>query len=260
MMFFSRIFGFDDVLELKPARQPGPVPFLDLAFRARRRRDLAPFVGPGLYGVFFAYDRAPAELVYVGKYLGRRSDPSGGDVVRDRWWAHAASLTMRGHRVSLHAATVAALDAQLAPEHPFRLLIGARDTLERDRGCQAGLNRALFAANFVEDFAQLADCAATRARFSFAYLRIADPGDDVNAIRRRIGEAEDRLIDALRPRCNRETAPGAQARGITPSGFFDAARAMLAPPEECAPSQSDAGGRGDVARRRRCDAVEPRAD
>lgn len=226
MSFVRTEFSFDDLFDLQPAPRR-VLPFLDLRFRPRRQVDTALFRGAGLYAVLFAprHDAA-AELVYVGKYLGRRNDPSGGNVILSRWWTHAASLTMRGHRVSLNRATLDALPAALPPGHPFAALAGV-PALLKDRGCQAGLNRVMFAAEHVIDFMQLEHCAATRARMRFAYLRIADPGGDGGQLRRRISEAEGRVIAALRPRCNREIAAGTHLPGIGQQRVLDEAEAAL---------------------------------
>lgn len=226
MSFIRNEFGFDDLFDLQPAPRR-ELPFLDLRFRPRRRQvDAALFRGAGLYAVMFVpHHDAEAELVYVGKYLGRRDDPSGGNVVESRWWTHAASLTMRGHRISVNRATIAALPAVLPPGHPFTALAG-NPALLKDRGCQAGLHRVMFAAE-QPDFMQLEHCAATRARMRFAYLRIADIGSNIVQVRRQVSEAEGRVIAALRPRCNREIAPGTHTPGITQRRFLAEAEAAL---------------------------------
>lgn len=226
MRFIRTAFGFDDLFDLQPAPRH-PVPFLNLRFRPKRQVDMTLFRGAGLYAVLFVprHDAA-AELVYVGKFLGRRNDPSGGNVVSSRWWTHAASMTMRGHRVSLNRATREAIAQALPSGHPF-IALGDVPALQKDRGCQAGMNRVLFAAEHSADFLQLEHCAATRARMRFAYLRIGDPGGDIGQIRRKIGDAERRIIEALRPRCNSEIEPGTHLPGIAQQSFLDEAEAAL---------------------------------
>lgn len=230
MRFERSRFGFDDLFTLVPATRDAPrAPFLDLRFvpglDARHRHLVR---GPGLYGIFFRRDDAAAhELVYVGKFRGRRTDPSGGNAVGTRWWAHAASLTMRGHRVSINPRTLGALPHVLPAGHAY-LSLATAPAISKDRGCQAGLNRVLFAAAHVAPFAQLERCASTRARFRFGYVRVSGHGLGVAAIRDLIGAAETDLVARLRPQCNDATPRGGHLPGIGEDVFFAEAETVLA--------------------------------
>lgn len=209
------------------------LPFLDVRFAASRDAPPESLRGPGLYGIFFGEPgHRPRVLTYVGSYRGRRGAPYGGNVAEDRWWTHAASLTMRGDRISV-ARRTARWARKLDPDDPFRSL-GSQDGMLVDRGCCAGFRRVLFAHPHRQRFAA-AGPEELLSLFEVVYLRLLPPGANGHAERtdpaelgRRILLAETRLIGSLRPPCNYQISPGTARDDVTPCTFSAAASAAAA--------------------------------
>lgn len=155
--------------------------------------------GPGLYAIFYR-----GELIYIGKYLGRRDNPYSGNIVATRWWAHFATLTLLGHRVSIPSGVL-----DLLPQNNkgdlFRNLqqhAAITPRLTSHRGCVTSLNRLLFAGKYWSIF-NTRDPKRLLNDFEFLYIRLRQSNVNVAYLRERISSAEDASIHKLMPKCNR---------------------------------------------------------
>ena len=164
--------------------------------------------GPGIYGIFFR-----ERLIYIGKFLGTQADICGGNVCSIRWAKHIGTLSLRDRRISFSNKAITMIRDQCAKEPPFDDIIRASEhpipVVTDDRGRVSSFNRACFAAEHWDFFTTLAD-ARGLVDFRLLYVKLDDA--EINGrdnLRQIIGEAETKLIAALRPRCNKETNIGA---------------------------------------------------
>lgn len=182
------------------------MPWLDVDFRARSGKHLEERRGCGLYGIFFnpPGKESDDQLIYLGKYLGLKNDPFEGDVVKNRWWAHVATISFRGRRNSIAPATLQVLmESENLPEQLYNGLAGADALIHKDRGCGAGLNRVKFAISHWDFFKDASPEEILRA-FSAVYIQV-EPEDCVTSldqIRGSVSEAEKAQINELGPVCN----------------------------------------------------------
>lgn len=206
-MLITKVFKAGEVLQVSSATHRLGVKFLDWRITRLRGVSSEDLVGAGLYGVCYQ-----DKLVYVGKYLGTRGNPFAGNIVSNRWWAHFASLTMRGHRISVPRMTLAKLlNDPPTPLNPKlrNLLADVPPGITRDAGCVASLNRILFASQHWRRFGSSKPSAALDD-FSFVYVRI-DKGATRKSkiqLRNKITEAENDVINKLCPMANSEVEWG----------------------------------------------------
>lgn len=125
------------------------LPFMNTVFRPINSNSMD-LRAAGLYGIFFKTDTVnEPSLIYVGLYRNGKigsGEVFGGNVLLDRWVKHIATCSMRGANMGIGKRT-AQLMRLLETGHPFHSL-GDPDVAElivRDRGCNAGENRVLFA-------------------------------------------------------------------------------------------------------------------
>lgn len=221
-----------DVVAVKhgPASGSATMPFLNRHIHARHGR--TPITGPGIYGLYF-----DGALIYIGKYQGTKADVFGGDIAEQRWWKHIASITLRGHRLSIARRTIHAIaneQAAVVEDSPVAHALRAVGTgLSTDRGCSSGYNRVRFAIQHWSSFDQDGhwDSGQVLSRFTFVYVRF-DPraGTAANAgfslapdtIRRRVSAVEHQLIRSYAPPCNNETKWGTVAPTISMAAFAEA--------------------------------------
>lgn len=202
-MLITKVLKAGEVLQISLATHRLGVEFLD--WRITRLRDALSedLVGAGLYGVCYQ-----DKLVYVGKYLGTRGDLFSGNIISNRWWAHFASLTMRGHRISVPRMTLAKLlNNPPTPLNPKlrELLANLPPEITKDSGCVASLNRILFASQHWGRFGS-SKPSAVLADFSFVYVRIGKCSTRKSNIqlRNKISAAETEVIKILCPIANSE--------------------------------------------------------
>lgn len=217
-------------------RQRTDVQFLNLAFRPTRGRRMP---GAGIYAIFFTPPQVTGDasgderLIYVGKYLGKRDAPFGGNVLRDRWWAHSGTLTMRGYRLSVTKSVVSHLRANLHDDATgtSHVLIQAAETsiLTCDNGCVSGKNRIRFAQQHWSHFGN-AEPEEILRPFRIIYARFGEmpASHDVESLRSAIGSVERELIMTLRPWCNGDTGVGEHRDDVSPENFRSAAQNLLA--------------------------------
>lgn len=156
---------------------------------------------PGVYAIFF-----DDSLLYVGKYQGKKSDPFAGDVVRDRWAKHLATITCRGKSLSMSKKTLSITRREISgslskASLATSLLDCDDDVTVTDRGCVTSLPRVRFALRNWDQFSD--DLQQTLNRFTFAYLSVDRAEANLNSkIRQRVSELEELLIEYLQPELN----------------------------------------------------------
>ena len=203
----THLVSLSDVLSAE-IREPriSSMPWLDMDFRARSSQHLEERRGCGLYGIFFnpPGKESDEQLIYVGKYLGLKNDPFDGDVIKNRWWTHVASISFRGRRNSISPSTLQSLlESAYLPEKLYNGLADAGALIHKDRGCKAGLNRLRFAISHWDFFKDASPEEILKA-FSAVYIQV-EPADCVKSlgqIREGISEAEKAHINELGPICN----------------------------------------------------------
>jgi len=228
MLEFSK-YRLDELLTVSSVpegKRPTRVPFLNLRFDAKPLVSTNALCGPGVYGLSFTRaesDNHPV-IIYVGKYLGEAANSFSGNVARLRWWTHAGSFTMRGHRIHIAPRTIAALTDRLSGcHHEFQSLCGPDADVVTDRGNMAGLNRALFALSHWDRFGT-ASPQDILGGFGVSYLRVARTELPTNALRDAISRAEATLIAEMRPIGNGGITV---ARSVTEAEFEQRSRELI---------------------------------
>ena len=158
--------------------------------------------GCGLYCVSYR-----GQAIYLGKFLGTESNPFSGDLQRIRWERHIASLTMRGHKVSLGKRVLSKLRKEsrgcaLASD----LCQADLSTMTHYRGYHASYNRVRFAAQYWN--ALQGDPAEFLHHFDFGYVRFEPhefEGQSNVSIWDLVSTAEKRTREQLRLCCNGES-------------------------------------------------------
>jgi hypothetical protein len=178
--------------------------------------------GPGIYGLCFRenLDNLNWKLIYIGHYLGKRTgkkpgiNPFGKNVARDRWWTHIASVTMRGHRISIDPTVLSNFIATHFPGKKsfiLDLMIGPlhnqKSCLSVKNGCVTSEKRLAFAFKYKALFLTT-NPANILDHFCFFYVRcdvapfVPISGKRDKKIRAEIKKTETDLIKILRPECN----------------------------------------------------------
>lgn len=155
--------------------------------------------GCGIY--FILYKR---KLVYLGKFLGTKSDAFSGDIFSARWNRHISTLSLRGKAISIGSSLVARFKSELG-SHPLaaELTIANSKTLAHDRGFMVPFNRLKFAALKWSSFSLTPDNWLPDIDFGYIQLdRNHWSGYSTNEIRTIISNAETKLIDIYKPICN----------------------------------------------------------
>ena len=161
--------------------------------------------GAGLYAIHFQ-----GRLLYVGKFLGTKADPFGGNVCFTRWAKHLGTLTLRDRRISFSRKPVDDMRRRHPLIPPLADIMAASElpVIIKPRGRVSSLNRALFAAENWATLSQLTD-AQGLADFTIIYTRV-EAGDTHSPaeLRSAIGAAERAVIALARPRCNSQIPEG----------------------------------------------------
>jgi hypothetical protein len=144
------------------------------------------FNGLGLYGILF-----DDHLIYIGKFLGQKKNPYGGDIRQARWSKHIGSLTLRARNLSFSKRAISdiATLGSCTPQADFQNV--DVNLLSRDRGCNSTMNRFVFGAANWQDFANLSD--SIMRRFKFVYASIVCQTQSTNILRKMVGQVEDTL-------------------------------------------------------------------
>lgn len=197
----------------------GTPKWMNLIFRQKGVRGKE-FGGAGIYACFYN-----SELIYIGKFLGKKSSMFLGDVASMRWVKHTASFTLRGRKQSFSRKSVKKI-AESEDFFPKEDIIGADSVaMTRDRGVVSTYNRYLFAAQNWNNFQKMT--SRELEDFSFLYVRVHDiySGTD-ETLRKLISRTEDNLVSKFRPRCNAVIERGSHLEGMTleivKNGIIDA--------------------------------------
>lgn len=208
------------------------LPFMNLSFKVNGCIDQEQLKGAGLYGIFFKKSSdLPPKLIYVGLFRnGNKGSgtPFEGNILRDRWVKHIATCSMRGHNVGIGKRTARIAEIVLA-KHPLAALghPDVADAIVRDRGCNAGENRVLFARDNW-DYLNGEGQEVLR-RFSFSYVRIQAPliNEHDDSIRKVVAVSEKTLKTKFLPICNGETPLGGHTSNVEMAEFERIALALL---------------------------------
>lgn len=208
MKVASNIYKANEVLKVVVTEERCGNEFLNWQIRPFNKYDKQQFTGAGLYGICYLN-----KLIYIGHFLGKRTDPYAGNIIGARWWAHFGTLTLRGHRLSIpetvlkqlldHTAAVGspALNSDLKKV----LENSKRPEISNSRGCVTSLNRTLFANNHWTSF-----CApepmSVMDNFTFIYSKVVNCLNDKSTteIRAAIRIAEREAIATSLPVANNE--------------------------------------------------------
>jgi hypothetical protein len=186
------------------------LPFMNLSFQISGGIDKEALKGAGLYGVFFkgASGLTP-KLIYVGLFRNGNIGSGTafeGNILRDRWVKHIATCSMRGHNVGIGQRT-ARIAKIILGTHPLAALghPDVANAIVRDRGCNAGENRVIFARNNWDVLD--AEGKDIIDRFTFSYVRIQAPlgNENDDNVREVVAASEKKLKTSLLPICNGET-------------------------------------------------------
>jgi hypothetical protein len=201
-MITSKFFAHQLFVVRQRGALKGNPAWADLTIDSNRSLSKELAGGAGLYAIHFR-----ADLLYVGKFCGKRSNPFDGRVCDIRWSRHIGSLTMRDRRISLSAGRCKQLRGTTPPLIDITRAMTAT-TIHQNRGRATSKNRALFAAEHWAEFARIQDHGGLQ-EFHFTYTKI-EPADGVDRtqIRNIVSQAERQAIDTLQPRCNGEVREG----------------------------------------------------
>jgi hypothetical protein len=172
----------------------GALPIADMVFRhSVKQKD---FGGAGLYAVFF-----DSRLLYIGKFLGRRSDFLSGNVVEARWTKHLGTFTMRARDIGFSARAFSEIAVYLEKakaDVPDAILQGfrqaKRELICRETGCMSTFSRFLVASSlWAETSGQ-----PKLDMFQFVYTKVGTdlPTEDVREI---VSAAEARVLGSIHP-------------------------------------------------------------
>jgi predicted RecB family nuclease len=226
-------FRAADIFVCSDVAPPAEVlPFMNLSFQETRQPTDESLKGTGLYGIFFTGGQgATPHLIYVGLFRnGRKGSGTafGGNVLRDRWIKHIATCSMRGYNVGIGKRT-ARVAAAILGEHPLAALghPDAEQAIVRDRGCNAGENRVLFAK--IHWPLLKGEGNTVIARFTFSYVRIQAPldGESDDDVREVVAKSENKLKRLFAPICNGETAVHQHRSDVDIDEFERTAEALL---------------------------------
>jgi len=193
-------FTFDQIIDFRESPSiPGNPEWMNIRFKRRLKLDNSQFTGLGVYAGFF-----DNQLIYIGKFLGQKTNPFAGNVIDARWTKHVGTLTLRGRNLSYSTRALDEIYQLSLPEALLGFLQADRQLLSRDRGMSSTLNRFQFGAENWEIFKTLE--MKTLKRFHFIYVRLTkgEHFDDIchDTLRRIVSEVEDHQVATLRPRCN----------------------------------------------------------
>lgn len=193
-------FSLEQVIEFSESKPiPGNPSWMNLRFKRRAGLDNSQFTGLGIYAGFF-----DNQLIYIGKFLGQKSNPFAGNVIDARWTKHVGSLTLRGRNLSYSTRALDEIYQLSLPEALLDFLRTNRTLLSRDRGMNSTLNRFQFGAENWDIFKMLE--MSTLQRFHFIYVRLTKgehlDGMCHDTLRKVVSNVEDHQVANLRPRCN----------------------------------------------------------
>ena len=183
-----------------------PLPGMPLLanLRANKKKQIAKNLSQGC-GLYFILHKS--KLVYIGKFLGTKSDAFGGDIFSARWCRHISTLPARGARISVGTNLVNRLHAEQPLNHLTTTLKSASpSTLASDRGFMVPFNRLKFAALNWSSFCDPSNVWINDFQFGYVQLVQANWNSHTTPqIRTIINKAESKVIETFKPVCNVES-------------------------------------------------------
>jgi len=203
-MFNRNFFKAESIFEITTV-----TPLLGMPATANLRITKNPKIEKNLTGgcgLYFILHKQ--KLVYIGKFLGSKSNAFGGDIFSARWCRHIATLPVRGSRISVGINLVNRIDEEI-PFHPLISTLKGADpiTLAADRGFMVPFNRLKFAALHWASFND--PCNAWIKDFQFGYLQLSESdwtSHTTPQIRSIVSKAESIAIGKFKPICNVESS------------------------------------------------------
>lgn len=168
--------------------------------RISKKDQVPKLTGCGLY--FILYQN---KLVYIGKFLGTKSNAFSGDLFTNRWSRHIATLAIRGKGISIGQSLASRFILE-NPGHQLSQILSKSnsDLLAKDRGCVVSVNRFKFAALNWESFSNNEN--RWIHDFKFGYLQLSK--DDfakfsTEEIRNKVNKAESNALNQFKPILNK---------------------------------------------------------
>jgi len=183
------LFKIDHIQSL-----PGMPVWANLRFR-KKKFNRSNFSGPGIYAILFN-----KQLIYIGKFLGKKTDPRGGDIRDARWDKHLGSMTLRSRNISFSKKSLDRVLQSNAPHLVGDLRQSNQQALLRDRGCLSTFNRFAFGSHHWDQFQNLDE--SHLKLFQFLYVRVSTFTSDTTETRKLVSDAEDQLVKLFNPYCN----------------------------------------------------------
>jgi len=178
---------------------PGMPTFCNLKVSNQGRVDPALRRGCGIYFILHQHN-----LIYVGKFLGSIQNAFGGDILAARWKRHMSTISLRGSRIAISAASVAHAQQRGLPADLHAQLAEADSaTLARDRGFMVPNKRLLYAALHWGSFSQAPE--NWLQDFHIGYLQLDAnhwTQQTTHQLRNLVTNAENCAIGHLRPALN----------------------------------------------------------
>jgi hypothetical protein len=170
------------------------MPFADTIFKRKTKH--SSFGGAGLYAAYF-----DDQLIYIGKFMGRKGNWSGGNVVEARWTKHIGTFTMRARDIGFSARAFAEISRHMEASEscvPMELSEGFRnikkEVLCRETGCMTTFSRFHVAS----DVWRLTNGEIDLGRFTFIYSKLE--GDwSIEPVRALVSAAETDLLSRYHP-------------------------------------------------------------
>lgn len=170
------------------------LPFADSIFRKRAKKP--EFCGAGLYATYF-----DDQLLYIGKFMGRRGDWKSGNVVEARWTKHIGTFTMRARDIGFSPRAFAeisrhveASDGNDPLEFSNAFRQAKREVLCRETGCMGTYSRFRVAS----EIWKLTNGELDLSRFTFKYSKL-DGELPTEAVRALVSDAEADVLGIYHP-------------------------------------------------------------
>jgi len=199
-MFTRHYFSAQDIFLIG---QVEPLPAMPAIANLRISKN---YTGPATDGCGLYFIEYQGNLIYIGKFLGTKSDPFGGDIFSARWCRHMSTLPVRGARISIGNSLVQRFQSEES-SHPLASILNSSDqtVLAHDRGFMVPFNRLKFAALHWKSFEQQDN--SWISDFQFGYLQLSKShwvGYPIQEIREIVNKVESLAIERFKPICNAE--------------------------------------------------------
>lgn len=189
--------AFDIIDVVERENLPGMPGWMNLQFKVKPGLAKDDFKGAGIYAIFYK-----GELIYIGKFLGKKKAPFEGNVIDTRWTKHIGTLTLRSRTLSMAQKTLHRLFQE---NHSLILDLQSSNikTLKRDRGNASTYNRFVFGLAHWSVFKS--SLSEGLKGFEFLYVSLEPEAVShlsVQDIRSHISSTEGKLVNEFLPKCN----------------------------------------------------------